>query len=111
MSNLLRAVVTTVALLASSQLHANTDHFNAEVDKLESTLASTNCFYFTLHGVAVADPVVAGSPWFAMERAGDAGRDAYATLLAAKLSGAKLRITTSGSVVCGYAGVVYVILE
>jgi hypothetical protein len=74
-------------------------------------VASTHCFYFTLQGVGVADPVVPSSPWFAMDRQTEAGRDAYATLLAAKLSGAKLRITTSGSVVCGYAGVVYVILE
>ncbi len=62
--------------------------------------------YFTLSGVADADPALGiSSPWFAMVRSGDDAKAVYATLLAAKATGASVRITTTGSAVCGYAQV------
>jgi hypothetical protein len=87
------------------------DHHNATVGYLQSTLVDTNCLYFTLSGVNQADPAVSGSPWFAISRSSVGAGDAYATLLAAKLSGSPLWIRTSGQMVCGYATAVYVILE
>jgi hypothetical protein len=62
--------------------------------------------YFTLGGVTDADPALGiSSPWFAMVRGSDDAKAVYATLLAAKSTGASVRITTSGSTVCGYAQV------
>lgn len=107
-----RTLLTMIlVLLHTAGAAYATDHVNATVGQLESTLQSTNCFYFTLIGVTEADPLVPGSPWFAMLGTNDSGKSAYATLLAAKVSGGKVRITSSGQLVCGFSGVTYVVLE
>ena len=105
------ALVGALALAAAVEnALAYVDHLNAKVDKVQASLPDTNCFYFTLQGVTQADPVVPGQ-WFAIHKSQAHAADQYAMLLAAKLSDAPVRITTSGAIVCGYAGVRYMILE
>lgn len=106
------AFVGSAALAAAAgNAFAYVDRFNAKIDKLQATLPDTNCFYFTLQGITEADPVVPGGQWFAIHKSQAHAQDQYAMLLAAKLSDAPVRITTSGTVACGYAAVRYVILE
>jgi hypothetical protein len=76
---------------------------NKNVSQIQSTYTGSDCFYFTLEGVTEADPVVPGAIWFAIPRTQNGSKDAYAMLLAAKLSGAPLRVHTNGTVSCGYA--------
>ena len=44
------------------------EYRNATLGTVQATLPDTHCFYFTLAGVSQADPVVSGSPWFAISR-------------------------------------------
>jgi hypothetical protein len=80
-----------------------TTHSNKAVGQIQVTHAAEDCFWFSLEGVTEADPVTAGNPWFAIPRTQYGARDAYAALLAAKLSGQTVTVTTNGSVSCGYA--------
>jgi hypothetical protein len=93
------------------EANAVVDYHNANVSTLQATYQDTNCFYFRLIGVAQADPVVPGSPWFAVPRSQTGAGDVYALLLGAKLSGAPVWIQTSGQMVCGYAAVRQAFLE
>jgi hypothetical protein len=53
-------------------------------------------------GVAEADPVKPGNAWFAVSRTQYGAKDAYAMLLAAKLSGQAVNISTNGTLSCTY---------
>jgi len=65
-----------------------------------------DCVYFTLQGVAVADPAVGTTPWFAIPRSQYGATDAYAMLLTSKVAGLSLHVATTGqSVGGGYAQV------
>lgn len=106
----MKILVTVVGLLLASPASASVDHYST-IEQMQNTHQTTNCFYFTLVRVSQADPVVPGSPWFAMHRDTQGAGDTYAMLLAAKLSGSRIRITTTGALMCGYAGIVYAILQ
>ena len=87
--------------------HASGDS-TAQVDKLQSMYSQSDCIYFTLVGVSIADPSYpASGEWFAMSRgptaeSQDRLKRAYAMLLAARLSGTTLRVRTTGNLVCNY---------
>lgn len=72
---------------------------------------SADCIYFKLEGVAEADPIKPGDPLFAISATQPQAKNAYAALLAGKISGATLLVRTRGNLVCGYAGVATIILE
>jgi hypothetical protein len=81
------------------------------VYQLQPDHYAADCYYFTLNGVAEADPVRLGSPWFAVNRATHPGaKDLYAALLAARLTGTAITVVTTGTLECGYAGVSYVVM-
>jgi hypothetical protein len=56
-----------------------------------------------LTGVAQADPVVPNSGWFAINASAAGAQAAFATLLAAKISGTAVHVTTDGTTSCGFA--------
>lgn len=89
--------------------------WTATVQQLQPPLSNQDCVFFTLTGVSQADPISAGSPWFAVPSTQTGFNQVYATLLAAKVSGGTLLVSTSGALAggdCGnYAGVYYVVLQ
>ena len=56
-----------------------------------------------LSGVSQADPAVPNNGWFAISKTNASAEDAYAALVAAKVSGTTLHIRTDGTVSCGNA--------
>lgn len=68
---------------------------------------SIPCIIFTLVGVAQADPVAPGSPWFALSPTSPNFQAQYAALLVAAAGGQTVTIVTSGTTVCGYAAMSY----
>ena len=86
------------------------DHI-AKVAVIQGLSITQDCVYFTLEGVATADPVAPNNPYFAVARSQYGSKDAYAMLLVAKTTGASVRATTTGATVCGgYAQVSQVML-
>jgi hypothetical protein len=81
------------------------------VGQLQSTYDGADCIYFTLEGVAQADPVDPGVPWFAFPRTQHGAKDAYAMLLAAKLTSKTVFVSTHGTLSCGYAAVSQVLMQ
>jgi hypothetical protein len=89
-------------------------NYTATVGQVQWALTDT-CFFFSLVGVAVADPVVPNSPWFAIPLAQTGFSQAYALMLSAKTTGATVIVSTTGALAggtCGtYAGVAAVNLQ
>lgn len=56
------------------------------------------CTFFQLSGVAVADPVVPASPWFVIPQSAVGYKEMLAMLMTAKITGAKIYVTTTGTV-------------
>ena len=82
------------------------------VGQLQSTYDGADCIYFTLEGVTEADPVKPGDHWFAIPRTQYGAKDAYAMLLAAKLTGKTVFVSTRGALSsCGYAAVTQVLMQ
>jgi hypothetical protein len=106
---MLRSFIVGMALGVTAWPCIASNTVTAAVGELQSLEGSTDCIYFTLNGVSVADPALGtGSPWFAMARTTtDAARvrDGYAMLLSAKVAGIPVRVSTTGATVCGYAQV------
>jgi hypothetical protein len=103
-------LLAIVAVTAGSTSALAVD-WNATVGQLQGLSSGANCTFFTLNGVSQADPVVPSNPWFAIDRSQIGATDAYALLLAAKVSGSAVRVTTTGGTVCGgYPGVNQVIM-
>lgn len=104
---------TATALLAVGALPAaaQVTHTGKKVGALHGFYDSADCIYFKLEGVAQADPIKPGEPLFAISAAQPQAKNAYAALLASKVSGGTLLVRTRGNLVCGYAGVATIILE
>jgi hypothetical protein len=84
---------------------------NKTIVQVQPGHASTDCYYFTLQGVSQADPVVPGSPWFAINRnTNSAAKELLSGLVAAHMSGRSVTVYTSGQATCGYAEVVSIII-
>jgi hypothetical protein len=103
--------MSIIALIAA--VPGSAADWTAKVGQLQSTNVGLDCFYFTLNGIAAADPALGNnSPWFAIPRAQYGAKDAYAMLLAAKLSDVSVRVSTTGGTICGgYAQVSQMLLE
>lgn len=100
---------TLIAFGVSAKSAVN--HVDKKVGELQPTYAAADCFYFKLKGIAEADPIKPSVAWFAVSRTDFGAKEAYATLLAAKLMDANVRIITSGGVSCGYAGVSEILIQ
>lgn len=102
-----RIAALSVALLFSllPTYPANATDFERKlVTGIQASGDAADCFYFMLEGVNQPGPAANG-PWFAMSRSQYGAKDAYALLLAAKLSGTpvSVRSTTTSAVCGGYA--------
>jgi hypothetical protein len=106
-----RLLVSGLLLLLSVAASASPPSYSSKpVDMIQPDHPNSDCFYFTLQGVSVADPAIGTTAWFAVDRTTHKGAtELYATLLAAKASGLLIDVWTSGIPVCGYAGVSFAI--
>jgi len=70
---------------------------------------SRPCLFFTITGVSQADPVTPSSNWFAIRQSQNGYKETFTLLLAAKLTGQPVTVSTTGAVVteCGHAGILY----
>jgi hypothetical protein len=108
---IMNAFVICAAALVPANVYAMLDWPNKSVAMLSSTYDGADCIYFTLQGVSEADPIKPGEPTFAIPRAQYGAKDAYAMLLAAKLSGSTVRVLTRGTLACGYASVAQIMMN
>lgn len=104
-------VIAAAVLTAAPALSLAVHWPNRSVGQLQSSYDGADCIYFTLDGVAEADPVKPGDPWFAIPRTQYGAKDAYAMLLAAKLTGKTVLVSTRGTLSCGYAAVGQVVMQ
>ena len=105
-------VLTLIVLVASSsQAHSEVVYSGKKITTLYGFYDSADCIYFKLEGVTQADPVKLNEPIFAISRTQSGAKEAFATLLAAKITRTPPYVRTRGNLVCGYAGVAEVILE
>jgi hypothetical protein len=65
--------------------------------------------FFQLSGVSEADPA-APNVWFAVPKTHAGFKEIVAMLLAARMSGALVSVSTTGAVACGHAAVSAVVL-
>jgi hypothetical protein len=105
-----RIFAVVVAVSTPLVCNAMLDWNGKQVAMLSSTYDGADCIYFTLEGVAEADPVKPGDPTFAIPRTQNGSRDAYAMLLSAKLAGQPVRVLTRGTLTCGYASVAQIMM-
>lgn len=76
---------------------------------ISGTLRDTRpCFFFTLQGINQADPIVSGSPVFALDRNDSFSTDHFAILLTSLANKSEISVQTSGKAVCGHATVLSV---
>lgn len=105
------SALAVCALAATASLPSfATDHVGKTVSELQANHTATDCFYFRLDGVSEADPVKPNDPWFAVSRTAYGAKDAYALLLAARVTGTAVHIVTTGAMVCGYASASFVFM-
>ena len=64
---------------------------------------SRPCAFFLLNGVSEADPIVPGSPWYAISTSDANFPSLMSVLLTAKASGQTVNVTTDGSTACSLA--------
>lgn len=91
-------LIGLMGLSLSHPVQATTTH-SGTVDKFQWTI-SNSCFYFSLVGIAVADPVIPNSPYYAIPLAGTGFAQAYALLLSAKVAASTVNVVSTG----GWAG-------
>ena len=111
MNKLRRTFLLIVGVAIPLACHAMQDWNAKTVLMLSSTYDGADCIYFTLDGVPEADPIKSGDPTFAIPRSQYGSRDAYAMLLSAKLADKPVRVTTRGTLACGYAAVAQIMLQ
>ena len=102
------------AALVWSGLAGANQQWTSTILQLQPPLSNQDCVFFTLNGVSEADPAVPGSPWFAMPRTQTGFNEVYAALLAAKISGTTVTISTTGrpaSGACGNYSGIYVLVQ
>jgi len=111
MDKLLRIAVAIVGIGVPLVCDATIDWPGKSVAMLSSTYDGADCVYFTLVGVAEADPIKPGDPTFAIPRSQYGANDAYAMLLSSKLTGQPVRVITRGTLACGYASVAQIVMQ
>ena len=104
-------LMSTLLASMSWQAHSQVVYTGKKITTLYGFYDSADCIYFKLEGVTQADPIKPNEPLFAIARTKGGAKEAFATLLAAKITRTPPWVRTRGNVVCGYAGVAEVILE
>jgi hypothetical protein len=111
--NILRIIVASIGMSALTPTPSSAAQFyTSTIGQLQAPSFNQDCIWFTLTGVAQADPIVPNSPWLALARTQTGFNEIYAMLLATKMSGATVAILTTGvnagGVCSAYAGVAQV---
>ena len=88
-----------------------------QIAQLEAPDPVRPCLFFTLAGVAQADPAIANDPWFAISENQSGYWEIYGMLMSAKGKGLAVTVTTSGQAAASectslgsHVGVTYVVL-
>lgn len=107
--------VLVIVVGASPSAASSGQIFTAVIGQVEAPSYNEDCLWFTLVGVAQADPINPNNPYFALTRTQIGYNETYALLLSAKLSGSTVIVVTTGAVAgggCGgYAGIAGVTLQ
>lgn len=103
--------IMCLLILSINSVYA-TDWYDKKVNQLQIN-AANGCLYFTLEGVAQADPVTPGQPWFTLEPSNASHSAMLSVLMLAYASKATVKVATTGikTPVCGYSQVQYVRLQ
>jgi hypothetical protein len=103
--NAKRGLLAIAAMAAMSLLgyraEAVTVWKNATVLILELPDPTHNCIFFTLFDIVEADPVIPGSPWFAIPASQNGFLEMYNLLLRSKIDGLQIGVVTSGAPAAG----------
>jgi hypothetical protein len=96
------SLLAVAGLLCPLASEAN-EYLGATVSEVSGYTNFHPCVLFLLTGVTQADPVVPNNGWFAISASAAGAQSAFATLLAAKLSGTAVHVLTDGTTSCGFA--------
>jgi hypothetical protein len=107
---LLRKIsIGLVAGFMSCVAHAQVVHTGKTVEAVHSP-DHRECLFFTLAGVTTADPITPNMNWFSVSTTHPGFKEIVAILISARTSRVPVKVTTTGSIVCGHASVSAVIL-
>ena len=106
-----KMICAAVALMSVTSVCPATVYPGKTVATIQAFYYGADCFYFTLVGVVPADDHVSGSPIFAVSRSQPGAKDALAALMTAKVASLTVQVSTTGTAVCGYAGISEVVIE
>ncbi len=100
----IRAIVGGLLCGIIASMVFGATHSDKAISIVQSPTPTNDCLYFTLVGVAQADPISANNPWFAVPRSHSGFKESLAILLAAKLSQQRVTVETTGTVAGGSCG-------
>jgi hypothetical protein len=102
--------VMVALALCSAMGAASSAEYNGLVSDIQPNHSTANCFFFRLEGVTIT-PASPGN-WFAVSYTSNGAKETFASVLAAKLSGVPVKVTTLSTTptVCNYAEATYVAL-
>ena len=104
-----RILVAFMLCIVGHLACADVQHTSKSIGALMAPDDTRDCMFFMLEGVTQADPNVV-SAWFAIPRTHPGFKEITGLLLAAKVSGIPINVTTNGQTVCGHAGVRLVVM-
>lgn len=90
------------AAVAGALVLATAAHAGWQINKTPTAVfadGSRDCVFFMLDGVAEADPVRPGAPWFALQRSHPHFSELFALLLTARANRVPLNVETNGTTV------------
>jgi hypothetical protein len=96
-------LLVTLALCYSTALSADSHNWKT-VTAIQPPSMNAACVYFQLAGVTVADDVQPGNPRFVVPENHTGYKEAYALLLAARLTGTLVSVNTTNRVADGACG-------
>ena len=102
---LLRKIsIGLIAGLLSCLAHAQVVHTDKVVEAVHSP-DHRACLFFSLAGVATADPITPNMNWFSVPMTHPGFKEIVAILISARTSGQPVTVYTTGNSVCGHASV------
>jgi len=104
-ANIFTGIAFSLAIGMAPAQAADSEHNDKSISTLY-THATSTCVFFQLNGVTEANPGIANSPWFAIEKT---NKESYAQLLSARVAEKPLkRVYSDGTVLCGVAKVMVI---
>jgi len=103
-------IIGMLVLSTISSFALGVSHYGKKVANVQVS-PSSGCVYFTLKGVSEADPVTPGNQWFTLAADAPGLDHVMSLLLMSYATGETLKVSTTGTKVCGYAGAGTIRLE